>query len=83
MKYLVFLLISLSVEVYADNKKYLNEFDNYLSYVNELQNSNDVVMVDPELISNKYIYRLELKAKLMKKTIKVINKKQDSLLAKK
>lgn len=83
MKYLVLLLILLSIETYADNKKYINEFDIYLSYVNKLHNSNTVIIVDPKLVSNKLIYKLKLKAKLMKKTIKVINREQDSLLVKK
>lgn len=83
MKYFIFLLILLSVEVYAENKKYINEFNTYLSYVKELHKSNTVIIVDPKLVSNKLIYKLKLKAKLMKKTIKVINREQDSLLVKK
>jgi len=83
MKYLVFLLISFSIEAYADDKKYINEFDTYLSYVNKLHNSNTIVIVDSNLVSNKLINRLELKAKLIKKTIKVINRDQESLLVKK
>jgi len=83
MKYLVFLLISFSIEAYADDKKYINEFDTYLSYINNLHNSNMVVIVDSNLVSDKFIYRLKLKAKLIKKTIKIINRDQGSLLVRK
>ena len=78
------LLMTLSSNSFADNKQYLSEFDQYLVYVNILQQSkNDKITVDASLVSETFINKLQIKARIYKKSINIINREEDKLLANK
>lgn len=83
-KVLIFVFLFISSNSYADNKQYIQEFDQYLIYVNQLLKSNDKeVIVDANLVSETFINRLQIKARINKKSLKIINRKEDKLLANK
>mgnify|MGYP000687008700 CR=1 FL=1 len=70
-KILILALFLISANSYADNQQYIQEFDQYLIYVNKLQRSNDAeVIIDANLVSETFINRLQIKARINKKSLK-------------
>jgi hypothetical protein len=82
-KIIFLILIFLSMQSYANNKQYLNEFDQYLIYVKVLQKSNNnEITIDANLISEALVNRLRIKARINKKSLKIINSEKDKFLTK-